>query len=102
MTKITDYLHLRFIFSVIVVGISSIGPLKEIIPYLAHFSENGQEEEWNRRREANHDANDDLHDGHDDNANDGEPAPPGIHSLVLGPRHHETLDSANLRLQVNY
>ena len=42
------------------------------------------------RREANHDDDDDLH---DDNANDGEPAPPGNHSLVLGPlEHHETLE----------
>ena len=53
------------------------------------------------RRKGNHDDIDYLHDGHDANAHDGEPALPGNHSLVLGPlEHHETLDAANLRLQV--
>ena len=45
------------------------------------------------RRKADHDDNDHLHDGHDANAHDGEPALPGNHSLVLCPlEHHEILE----------
>ena len=46
-----------------------------------------------KQRKADHDDSDHLHDGHDDNANDGEPALPGNHSLVLCPlEHHEILE----------
>ena len=45
------------------------------------------------RRKSDHDDNDYLHDGHDANAHDGEPALPGNDSLVLCPlEHHEILE----------
>ena len=46
-----------------------------------------------KQRKADHDDSDHLHDGHDDNANDGEPALPGNDRLVLCPlEHHEILE----------
>ena len=67
-----------------------------MIPAKAKLHQIGQEcrtQSDCKQRKADHDDSDHLHDGHDDNANDGEPALPGNHSLVLCPlEHHEILE----------